>query len=183
MARKADEPRETGEAGAIAELGVEDIREILGVFTASDLEELRIEIGSTLLHVSRRSGGVAVDTRRIAEPPVAEPAAGPPATVGAGGEPTAARREAADAAPPAATGSVELRSPALGVFYRRPAPGEPTFVEVGSEVGPDDPVCIIDVMKLFTRVPAGTAGRIVEICVEDGELVEHGQLLMRIEPT
>jgi biotin carboxyl carrier protein len=79
-------------------------------------------------------------------------------------------------------GLTELRSPLLGVFYRRPTPNDPPFVEVGAVVGAEDPVCIVDVMKMFTQVPAGVAGRIAEICVEDGQLVEHGQVLMRIEP-
>jgi acetyl-CoA carboxylase biotin carboxyl carrier protein len=55
-------------------------------------------------------------------------------------------------------------------------------VEIGSEVGPEDPVCIIDVMKMFSRVPAGAGGRVVEILADDGQLVEHGQVLMRLEP-
>ena len=55
-------------------------------------------------------------------------------------------------------------------------------IEVGSEVGADDPVCIIDVMKMFSRVPAGSAGRVAEILVQDGQLVEHGQVLLRLEP-
>jgi biotin carboxyl carrier protein len=37
-------------------------------------------------------------------------------------------------------------------------------------------------MKMFSRVPAGVAGRVAEILVEDGQLVEHGQVLMRLEP-
>jgi acetyl-CoA carboxylase biotin carboxyl carrier protein len=90
------------------------------------------------------------------------------------------------AAPPSATsdrsGLVELTSPLLGVFYRRPAPDKPPFVEIGSEVDPEDPVCIIDVMKMFSRVPAGVAGRVVAILAEDGQLVEHGQVLMHLEP-
>jgi acetyl-CoA carboxylase biotin carboxyl carrier protein len=55
-------------------------------------------------------------------------------------------------------------------------------VEVGSAVRATDPVCIIDVMKLFNRVPAGCDGTIEEVLAEDGQLVEHGQLLMRIAP-
>ena len=88
----------------------------------------------------------------------------------------------ADIGVPPETGLYELTSPVLGVFYRRPAPGQAPFVEVGVEVGPEDPVCVVDVMKMFTRVSAGTAGRIAEICVDDGQLVEHGQVLMRIDP-
>jgi acetyl-CoA carboxylase biotin carboxyl carrier protein len=74
----------------------------------------------------------------------------------------------------------ELRSPLLGVFYRRPAPDQPPLVELGSEVRAEDSVCIIDVMKMFTSVPAGANGRVVDICAEDGQLVEFDQVLMRI---
>ena len=54
-------------------------------------------------------------------------------------------------------------------------------MEVGTEVGVDDPVRVVDVMKMFTEASAGVAGRIAEICAEDGDLVEHGEVLMRIE--
>lgn len=175
------------------ELHREEIAEILRIFAASDLEELRIEIGGTRLYLSKHSGAAASPASPAGADgwagsgataaPDAVASSGPaadPSAVAAPDRPVPAPSGAADPAP--ADGLVELRSPLLGVFYRRPSPDQPALVELGDQVGANDPVCIIDVMKMFTRIPAGTAGRIVEVCAQDGQLVEHGQLLMRIQP-
>jgi len=73
-------------------------------------------------------------------------------------------------------------APMLGTFYRAPAPGAAPFVEVGSKVEPDTIVCIIEVMKMMNSVHAGFAGTIAEIYVENGEPVEYGAPLFRVEP-
>ena len=75
-----------------------------------------------------------------------------------------------------------IASPMLGTFYRAHAPGAAPFVDVGSTVEPDTLVCIIEVMKMMNSVHAGVAGTIVEVCAENGQLVEHGMALFRIEP-
>ena len=75
-----------------------------------------------------------------------------------------------------------VTSPSVGTFYRRPAPDQQPFVQAGSKVQANDPLCLIEVMKMFTGVPAPCAGRIAEILVEDATVVEYGQPLMYIEP-
>lgn len=177
------------------DLQPEDIQEILRIFAESELEELRLEVGETRLHVSKSDTGTSWEER---PPRIGGRSAGEPSESRAtkSGSAEAAAEGPATSQLPAAAGTAEstsaaapvegladLRSPLLGVFYRRPSPDKPPFVEVGAAVEPDDPVCIVDVMKMFTQIPAGTRGRIAEICVEDGQLVEHGQVLMRIEPT
>ena len=77
---------------------------------------------------------------------------------------------------------IGITAPNLGTFYRAPKPGAPPYVEVGQAVEPGTEVCLIEVMKLFTPVSAGTAGVVREICIEDGQMVEFGQLLVIIEP-
>ena len=75
----------------------------------------------------------------------------------------------------------EVLSPMVGTFYRRPGPTSPPFVEIGTQVNADTPVCIVEVMKLLNTIPAEHAGKIIEICVADGETIEAGQVLMVIE--
>jgi biotin carboxyl carrier protein len=77
---------------------------------------------------------------------------------------------------------VAVPAPVPGIFYRRPAPGQPPFVEVGSEVEADTQVAIVEVMKLMTYVTAGTVGRIIRVCVQDGDLVDEGQQLFVVDP-
>jgi acetyl-CoA carboxylase biotin carboxyl carrier protein len=75
-----------------------------------------------------------------------------------------------------------IRAPLLGTFYRTLEPNAPPCVKVGDIVGPNDTVGLIEVMKLYTAIEAGVAGRIVEILAETGALVEYDQPLFRIEP-
>ena len=71
----------------------------------------------------------------------------------------------------------------VGTFYRCPSPDEPPYVEVGSEVEVDAPLCLVEVMKLYTTIYAKTGGRIARICASDAELVEYDQILFVIDPT
>ena len=99
-------------------------------------------------------------------------------------ESKAAPKPSAPAPEPAAASAAgqEVLAPMSGTFYRRPAPDADPFVEVGSEVREGDPLCMIEVMKLFSTVYAETAGRVTAIGSNDGDAVEKGQVLVVIEP-
>lgn len=75
----------------------------------------------------------------------------------------------------------ELPSPLPGTFYRSPSPGQPPYVEVGTQVSAGDIIGIVEVMKQFNQVEAPSAGVVTDILVPDGEPVEAGQALLRIE--
>jgi acetyl-CoA carboxylase biotin carboxyl carrier protein len=77
---------------------------------------------------------------------------------------------------------VDVESPMVGTFYRAPAPGEAPFVEVGDRVKAGQSVCIIEAMKLMNEIEAEVSGQVMEILVQNGEPVEYGQPLMRINP-
>lgn len=89
---------------------------------------------------------------------------------------------AAGPAPTAEDAGDVIASPMLGTVYRAHAPGAAPFVHVGSRVEPDTLVCIIEVMKMMNSVRAGVSGTIVEVCVENGQLVEYAAPLFRVEP-
>lgn len=74
-----------------------------------------------------------------------------------------------------------ITSPMVGTFYKAPAPDAKPFVEVGSTVSSGDVVCIIEAMKLMNEIESDVSGKVVEICVEDGQPVEFGQVLMYVE--
>ncbi len=106
----------------------------------------------------------------------------------------AVRREAASASAPAASPApasaastsdasvLEVTAPFVGIFYRAPRPGAPPYIEVGSQVEEDTTVGIIEVMKLMNAVRAEVSGTVFEVLVEDGAVVEYGQVLLRIAP-
>jgi acetyl-CoA carboxylase biotin carboxyl carrier protein len=77
---------------------------------------------------------------------------------------------------------VEVPSPMVGTFYRAPAPGEASFVEVGDRIRKGQTVCIIEAMKLMNEIEAEVSGQVMEILLQNGEPVEYGQPLMRINP-
>jgi acetyl-CoA carboxylase biotin carboxyl carrier protein len=77
-------------------------------------------------------------------------------------------------------GLVAVRAPLPGTFYRAPRPGAAPFVEVGSQVGADTVIGIVETMKLMNSVPAGVAGVVAEFCVANAEFAGQGAALLRI---
>jgi acetyl-CoA carboxylase biotin carboxyl carrier protein len=75
---------------------------------------------------------------------------------------------------------VAVRAPLPGTFYRAPRPGAAPFVEVGSRVGAEDVVGIVETMKLMNSVTAGVDGTVAEICLGNAEFAAHGATLLRI---
>jgi acetyl-CoA carboxylase biotin carboxyl carrier protein len=75
----------------------------------------------------------------------------------------------------------EVKSPIVGTFYRAPAPDADTYVQVGQTVQVGTVLCIVEAMKLMNEIESDTAGRLVKICVENGQPVEYNQTLFHIE--
>lgn len=107
------------------------------------------------------------------------------------GIPVAAPAQAAAPAAPADVQAAEpakevkkgnaIVSPMVGMFYAKPAPDAEPFVKVGDTVAAGDTVCIIEAMKMMNEIESEFSGKIIEICVADGEPVEYGQTLMYVE--
>jgi acetyl-CoA carboxylase biotin carboxyl carrier protein len=70
----------------------------------------------------------------------------------------------------------------VGTYYASSAPDAPPFVTAGAAVRPDTTVCVIEAMKVFTDIPAGVSGTVTEILVKNGQSVEFGQPLFRVQP-
>lgn len=95
--------------------------------------------------------------------------------------PTASPITAAAPAASAEKKGKPITSPMVGTFYKSPSPDAKPFAEVGSTIKEGQVVCIIEAMKLMNEIEADAAGKVVEICVEDGQPVEFGQVLMYVE--
>ncbi|KUO67386.1 MAG: acetyl-CoA carboxylase biotin carboxyl carrier protein [Lutibacter sp.] len=83
----------------------------------------------------------------------------------------------------AAVKYIEITSPIIGTFYRKPSPDKPVFVEVGDVVSPHTVVCMVEAMKLFNEIESEVSGKIVKILVEDGTPVEYGQPIFLVDPS
>lgn len=102
-----------------------------------------------------------------------------PAPMPVMGVPAAAPAQGAPAPAPV-SGNI-VTSPIVGTFYASPSPEKPAFVKVGDTVNTGDVVCIIESMKLMNEINSEFSGKVAEIYVKDGQAVEYGQKLMRIE--
>ena len=70
----------------------------------------------------------------------------------------------------------------IGTFYRSPSPEAGAYVDVGSEVGPETVVCIIEAMKVMNEIKAEVKGVVTQVLVENGKPVEFGQPLFKVRP-
>jgi len=107
---------------------------------------------------------------------VTQPRAATEAGVGAVG--------AVAAAAPAAAPShlLEIKSPMVGTFYSAPEPGAQAYVKVGSRVNVGQVVCIIEAMKIMNEIESEVGGVVKEVCVQNAQPVEFGQVLYRVDP-
>lgn len=76
---------------------------------------------------------------------------------------------------------IEVKSPMVGVFYKGPSPTSEPFVKVGSKVKKGDVLCIVEAMKLMNEIHAEDDGTITEVCLNDGDIAEYGQVLFRMK--
>ena len=74
-----------------------------------------------------------------------------------------------------------IKSPMVGTFYSKPAPDKDAFVKVGDTVKKGQVVCIVEAMKLMNEIESEFDGEIVEVCVNDGDVVEYGMPLFKIK--
>jgi acetyl-CoA carboxylase biotin carboxyl carrier protein len=156
------------------ELSHDDVKKILEIVDASEhLQDLELVYGGFRLHVHRGGAGAAAAP---SERPALSPA---PKPAGISGPAPVAAKHATEE-PTLAAGEIAIRAPMLGTFYRSPAPGEPPFVEIGKRLQPDDTICLIEVMKLFSSIKAGVDGVVKRILVENGSMVEFNQMLIVI---
>ncbi len=74
-----------------------------------------------------------------------------------------------------------VESPMVGVVYLQPKPDEDPYVKVGDRVEQGDVICIVEAMKLMNEIQAPRSGIVTEILVENEEVVEYKQPLIRID--
>jgi acetyl-CoA carboxylase biotin carboxyl carrier protein len=144
------------------ELTNDDVADILALLDSLPYDELDLRTDRFRLTLRRTSAGTWTEERQT----LSDPAPVSPAT-----------STASDA-----DGLVAVLAPLPGTFYRAPRPGAAPFVEIGDAVTADTVVAIVETMKLMNSVPAGTAGRVARICLDNGEFAALGSTVIWIEP-
>jgi acetyl-CoA carboxylase biotin carboxyl carrier protein len=153
-------------------LRYDEIAEILKIIDSSSCDEFIVETGDVKLVVRRN--GTTGRAELVSEHAM-------PATAASGAPQSAVHTTPAKVETTA--GQIEVMAPMVGTFYRAPSPDAPPFVEAGMVIRSGQPLCLIEVMKLFTTINSEVAGRVVQIGAENGELVEYGRTLFVIEPS
>lgn len=144
---------------------IEYVEKLAKVLADNSLTEISLEDGEQAITLRKES--IVAPVAAIASS-AAQPAAAP-----APAQQSAPQAEVKKGKP--------LTSPMVGTFYSAPSPDAKPFVEVGSTIAQGDVVCIVEAMKLMNEIESECAGKVVEICVKDGQPVEFGQVLMYIE--
>jgi acetyl-CoA carboxylase biotin carboxyl carrier protein len=156
-------------------LDLKDIKAIIDLMRKNSLSEFELERQDFKIKLKRAASGPAVSDEPAA-PQVY--AALPPAAAAGASAPVA---QQSVAAPPSSL--LEIKSPMIGTFYRAPSPESADYVEIGTEVGPETVVCLIEAMKVMNEIKAEVKGVVTDILVENAKPVEFGQPLFRIRPT
>jgi len=161
----------------------DDIATLVELFEASNWDELHVEIDGLHLFLStdpnaRLANGAAPQPPAAIAPFASVAGAPAPASL----PPAAPTREATPTGDAVPSNWLPVTAPNLGTFYRAPKPGAAPFVQVGQAVEASTEICLLEVMKLFTAVRAGVSGIVRQICVNDADMVEHGQTLFYVEP-
>lgn len=168
---------------------LKEIQELIKFVAKSGVSEVSLENKGfkLVIKTGKTTEGVAV----VPQAPVVLSTPTPmPATVAAPAPspapppPSATPAQPPDApksAPAPSSNLVEIRSPMIGTFYRRPGPDKPPFVNVGDEIKKGQVICVIEAMKLFNEIEAEMDGKIVKVLVDDASPVEYNQPLFLVE--
>ena len=167
---------------------LDDISGLLKVLKDNEVTEFKLERANE--RISLKRGDAKQETQYISAPVVQQqpyqvaPAV-PPAAAAPAPAPEAAPAPAASANGEAAVSNSnveEITSPMVGTFYARPSPDADAYVNVGDVVKKGDKLCIIEAMKIMNEIEAEKSGKVVSVCLDDGQMVEYGETLFKVEP-
>jgi acetyl-CoA carboxylase biotin carboxyl carrier protein len=153
-------------------IDIKTLKQLIKLMRENDLSELDLKDQDEQVTLKRGTGGQIIAAPALLAPPTTS---APAASSGDGETTTEADPD---------DGLVAIKSPMVGTFYSGPSPDTDPFASVGTIVGPDTVVCLIEAMKVFQEIkPEDVAGTIEKILVSSGEAVEHGQPLFLVRPS
>ncbi|MCZ7605477.1 MAG: acetyl-CoA carboxylase biotin carboxyl carrier protein [Planctomycetota bacterium] len=153
-------------------MDINEIHRLIELMNENELLELELVEDSKKIRLKKKYDG---GPRVIAAPMAAAPAVHAP--VAAAATPQAAAPSGVPA------GTIEIKSPMVGTFYRSNNPESPPYVEEGDAVTASTTVCIVEAMKVFNEIKAEVEGTVVAILVENGQTVEYGQPMFLVKPS
>jgi acetyl-CoA carboxylase biotin carboxyl carrier protein len=152
---------------------IKRIEELIGILEGSTISELELTEAGTEIIIRRQPGMVMVSA---------------PVNVG-GAMNWPHTGQAGIQVSPGATGrtvqgerGATILAPMTGIYYATPSPASPPFVSIGDVVQVGQAIALIEAMKVFNEVQAEISGRVVELVAQNGEVVQKGDVLIRVEP-
>ena len=145
------------------------IEKLAKIISDNGLTEISLEDGEQAITIRK-------DVPEVVTVAPSAPVSGVPSTI-----PAPAVSEPAQTEEKPAPKGKAVTSPMVGTFYSASSPEAAPFVEIGSTVAVGDVVCIIEAMKLMNEIKSEQAGKVIQICVKNGDPVEYGQVLMYVE--
>ena len=157
-------------------IDIRKLKELVRLMVENELSELDLHDQQETVKIRRGSEQQTVVNHQPViyngtVPPASAPPEAPPPV------PTANAPAASDD-----TGLVAIESPMVGTYYSAPNPDSDAYISVGSQVSEDSIVCLVEAMKVFNEIKAGTNGKIERILVKGGDAVEFGQKLFLVSP-
>jgi acetyl-CoA carboxylase biotin carboxyl carrier protein len=153
---------------------LKDIKAIIDLMKKNSITEFELEEKDSKLRLKRglNGGSPVVQSPEESAPMISMPMqmAAPIVTAPVAGQ-------------TANTGEIDIKSPMIGTFYRSPSPEAGPYADVGTEVGSESVVCIIEAMKVMNEIKSEVKGVITQVLVENGKPVEFGQPLFKVRPS
>ena len=141
---------------------VSSVRTLVEIMRSGNITELDVTFGKASIRL--RSGSVTVAPAPVAAAPT-----------------SVVSEMVVDTAPP--SHEQNITAPMVGTFYASPTPGAPPYVKVGDHVEVGQTVGIIEAMKIMNEIAADRAGMVTAVLVENGQAVEYGSPIVRLDPT
>jgi len=159
--------------GATTLLETDKIRQLIDMMVKNDLVEISLRDGDVEVCLRRPNPQFGQTVQLSGQPMM---------TVGTMSPPPGAPSVEPEGPPDEDVDLLQIASPMVGTFYAASSPDSPPFVSVGSSVGPDSVVCIVEAMKVFNEIKAEVTGTIEKILVKNEQAIEYGQPMFLVRP-
>jgi acetyl-CoA carboxylase biotin carboxyl carrier protein len=156
------------------------LRRLLDLLNESNAQTIEIRRFFTTVRISKGGMTGGPVTYDVSASPAMRESSAPPAPAPSRGGDGGGAEGAGDSRPPA--NLTEIKSPMVGTYYAQPEPGADPYVRVGTRIRPGQTLCIIEAMKIMNPLDAEVSGVVREVCIEDAQPVEFGQVLFRVDP-
>ena len=147
---------------------VNDIEKIIAVLKNTDVTEFELEQDGATIRIVRGQQQVIVSAPSDIRPAIVASTQQPEIKAVTSNEDE---------------GLAKVESPIVGTFYRKSSPDADAFVKIGDKVKKGDTLCIIEAMKLMNEIESTVSGTVEKILLDDGHVVEYGELMFLIRPS